>query len=182
MVPPQPGIAESVEAAAVRAPTWPLIITTGDNILLRSEAVNAVFESVTAPGTDAVAGLTTRSAVLAAHPEGQRRFYELADEGYANCNLYALASPRVLRAASIFREGGQFAKNPGRLLRAFGLMNVIRFRLGRTSLQKMFAHLSRRFGLSMRPVVLADGAHAIDVDNERTYAIAESLLKGRQAH
>lgn len=39
--------------------------------------------------------------------------------------------------------------------------------------------LSRRFGVKLRAVILADGAHAIDVDNERTYAIVDQLLPGR---
>jgi len=41
--------------------------------------------------------------------------------------------------------------------------------------------LSRRFGARVSAVVLADGAHAIDVDNERTYKIAALLLDRRAA-
>jgi hypothetical protein len=37
--------------------------------------------------------------------------------------------------------------------------------------------LSKRIGLKIEPVVFADGAQAIDVDNERTYGIAEQILK-----
>jgi hypothetical protein len=41
--------------------------------------------------------------------------------------------------------------------------------------------MSRRFGLKVVPTVLADGAHAIDVDNERTYRVAALLLEKRAA-
>jgi hypothetical protein len=41
--------------------------------------------------------------------------------------------------------------------------------------------LGRRFGVVASAVVLKDGAHAIDVDNERTYSIAAQLLAQRMA-
>jgi hypothetical protein len=40
--------------------------------------------------------------------------------------------------------------------------------------------LSRRFGLRIEAVLLEDGAHAIDVDNARTYRIAETVLRQKQ--
>ncbi|MFN9928030.1 MAG: hypothetical protein ACK53I_13955, partial [Phenylobacterium sp.] len=52
---------------------------------------------------------------------------------------------------------------------------------GRLTLRDAFARLSRRLRLRVAPVVLADGAHAIDVDNPRTYACAEQLLLRRAA-
>ena len=41
--------------------------------------------------------------------------------------------------------------------------------------------LGRRFGLRVSALVLADGAHAIDVDNRRTYDIAAGLMEKRAA-
>jgi hypothetical protein len=41
--------------------------------------------------------------------------------------------------------------------------------------------LGRRFGVEVSVLVLADGAHAIDVDNQRTYSIAAQLLDRRAA-
>ena len=41
--------------------------------------------------------------------------------------------------------------------------------------------LGRRFGVSASRVILADGAHAVDVDNERTYRIAALLMEKRAA-
>ena len=41
--------------------------------------------------------------------------------------------------------------------------------------------LGRRFNVRADAVVLKDGAHAIDVDNARTYSIAAQLLESRAA-
>jgi hypothetical protein len=52
--------------------------------------------------------------------------------------------------------------------------------LRRLSLAGAARRLSRRFGVPIAPVVLADGAHAIDVDNRRTYDVAAALLRARR--
>ena len=48
----------------------------------------------------------------------------------------------------------------------------MRFRL--VTLAGAMKLASRRFRLRFRAIVPADGAQAVDVDNERTYAIAEA--------
>jgi len=79
------------------------------------------------------------------------------------------------------RQGGQFVKFPSRMLKAFGLLNLIRFLLRINTQEKLFAHLSRRFGFSLVPVVLSDGHYAIDVDNERTLSVTEKILQRRES-
>ena len=166
-------IADSViDVAAGHA--GPLLVTTADNVLLKRESLDAVLDGLRS--SDAVIAMTTREAVLAAHPAGQRRFYEFRCGAYSNCNLYAMASGDALSAAEAFRSGGRFAKNAGRIVRAFGLINLILLRLRLVTLRIGLARVSRRLGVRIAPVVLEDGTQAIDVDNDRTYAVAEALL------
>lgn len=171
-------LADSVYAAA-RGSDSPVIVTTADNVLLTPAAVRRVAERLRA-GDDGVAALTRKEDVLAAHPEGQRRFYRFRDGSFSNCNLYGL-SRRGLAFAETFRTGGQFAKNPKRIALALGLINLVVMRLGILTLDQAMRRLSRRFGLKATAVVLEDGAHAVDVDNARTYAIAAQLLERRAA-
>jgi GTP:adenosylcobinamide-phosphate guanylyltransferase len=167
-------ITDSVGVAAA-GHEGPLLITTADNVLLAQDSIDAVLAGL--KGNDAVVAMTTREAVLAANPEGQRRFYEFRCGAYSNCNLYGLAGSEALKAAEAFRSGGRFAKNAGRIVRAFSLTNLILLRLRIITLQSGLARISRRLGVRIAPVVLADGSQAIDVDNDRTYAIAETLLQ-----
>ncbi len=169
-------ITDSVGVAAA-GHEGPLLITTADNVLLTCESIDAVLAGLKC--SDAVVAMTTREAVLAAHPEGQRRFYELRCGAYSNCNLYGLAGSQALAAAEAFRSGGRFAKNAGRIVRAFGLTNLILLRLRLISLQGGLARISRKLGVRIAPVVLADGSQAIDVDNDRTYAVVDTLLRTR---
>lgn len=173
-------LADSVYAAASGV-DGPMLITTSDNVLLTPGAARAVLEPLAA-GADVALALATQASVMAAHPEGQRRFYRFSDDAYSNCNLYALGGAGAMRVAESFRSGGQFAKKPLRMVVALGPINLILLLTKRLSLRGALRRLGRRFRLKVEPVILADGAHAIDVDNARTYACAEVLLaKRRQA-
>lgn len=174
-----PTITESAYASA-EGVRGPMILTTADNVNLTPHAVQRMLDAL-AGGADVALAMATREAVLAAHPQGQRRFYEFRDAGYANCNLYAFAGPEALKVAETFREGGQFAKNRKRLIRVIGRFNILLFVLRLASLEFSMKKLSRRFGARLTAVVLEDGAHAIDVDNPRTFGAAETILLAKKA-
>ena len=171
-----PNIVESV-LAATKDEDGPFIITTADNVLLTHDGFEQVRNAML--HSDGVIGVTTRDKVWAIHRQGQRGFYELKDDGFANCNLYGLANRKGIKAADIFREGGQFMSNKGRMVRAFGLFNIILMRLKLVTLAEGLARVGKRFGATISPVIFEDGALAIDVDNERTYAICEWVLGQR---
>lgn len=165
--------------AAVDAASFPIFITTADNVLLTPAAASQFLAG--SAGADVAVAFARKQSVLDAHPDGQRRFYRFSEDGYSNCNSYWIGSARALKAAEVFRSGGQFAKHPLRIVQAFGLINLIRFRYGIGTLDEAFRRFSRRFRLSIRPVILSDGAVAIDVDNARTLGVAETILAGRAA-
>lgn len=171
-------IVESV-LSGVEGQEAPFVVTTADNVLLSREAFKATLDALETH--DAAMNLATREAVLAVHNQAQRNFYEFRDGAYANCNLYGLADRHALRAAEAFREGGQFQKNPKRLLTAFGLVNILLFRFRLIGLQTAARRIGKRFGLRVAAVIQPDGSQAVDVDNERTYDIAAMVLERRGA-
>jgi GTP:adenosylcobinamide-phosphate guanylyltransferase len=175
-VPARFNLVDSIIAAAEGA-AFPLLVTTADNVLLSPQAVREFLTG--AAGADAAVAFATRESVLAAHSDGQRRFYRFGDAAYSNCNSYWLRDASVLGVAEPFRTGGQFAKHPLRIAGAFGIANLIRFRFGIGTLADAFARFSCRFGHVLRPVILDDGAVAIDVDNDRTLRVVEEILARR---
>lgn len=168
-------LADSVIAAMAQMEDGPTIITTADNALLTDAAIDDMASTLDGRADVAIA-LAPKSAVLEAHPDGQRRFYKFSDDHYSNCNLYGISGHDALKAAEIFRGGGQFAKKAGRIIESFGLINLLLLRSGWISLPGAMARISKRIGLTIKPVVLADGRNAIDVDNERSYRIVSGLL------
>ena len=175
-VPAQEHIVDSVVAAS-QTTGFPLLITTADNVLMTPNAVRRMADQGRGSQVHALVGMARKQDIHATHPEGQRRFYEFADGGFSNCNMFWIGSQKALRATEAFRHGGQFAKKPERIIKAFGIINLLRFRLGRHSLAQMFAFISRRFGVEVQALVFeGEGRLAIDVDNERTHRVAEEVL------
>jgi GTP:adenosylcobinamide-phosphate guanylyltransferase len=171
----QPNIVDSVVAAS-RTAGFPLLITTADNVLMTAEGMRAIAQMGARGGADAIAMMAERSDILAAHPDGQRRFYGFRGGAYSNCNLFWLASERALRATDSFRLGGQFAKHKRRAVKALGLTTLFLYATRLLTLEGMFRHFSRRFGVRILALVTRDGRLAIDVDNERTHRVAEEIL------
>lgn len=168
---------------ALESVTFPVLITTSDNVLLSTASIEEIDARARAEHADVAVAMARREDVLAAHPDGQRKFYRCACGEYSNCNAYWIGSVRALAPAELFRSGGQFVKYPMRVVKAFGLAGVIeivRFRYGLSRLDDSFRRLSRRFGLTMRPVIMSDGATAIDVDHERSRKVAEEVIAARR--
>ncbi len=172
-------IVDSVFSGAEGA-DFPLLITTADNCLVTPEGYSEFISKCLAADAGGAAGLARDEQVKAADPIGQKRFYRFQDGAFSNCNMYWLGNEKALGAVEIMREGGQFVKYPSRIIKAFGLLNLIRFRMGWGSKEKLFAQISRRFGVKLVPIELSDGHYAIDVDNERTFNVTERILKRRE--
>ena len=173
LIPAAANLTDSV-LAATQGHDGPVLITTADHALLSLQSIDHMLTALA--DHDGALAMAPQRAVLAAHAEGQRRFYQFRDGGYSNCNLYGLAGPTALRAADIFRGGGQFARKTSRVIEAFGLVNLILLRLRVVSLAEGLRRVSRRLGVNIAPVILSDGSQAIDVDNDRTYAAVSQLL------
>lgn len=183
LIPAHASITDSLYAAA-EGVTGPILVTTADNVNVSAQAVAEIMAPI-ALGADVTLGLATREAVLAARGETVSPAtahvgpYRFRDGAFSNCNIYAFSGPHVLRAAETFREGGQFSKDRGRLIRAVGLFNVALMAAKLLTLPGAMRRLSGRFGVKLEAVLLSDGAQAVDVDNFRTYALAETLLARR---
>jgi len=168
-------IVESVVEAS-RTTGFPLLITTADNVLMTVEGFRAIAEAGSAPGVDGVVMMAEKEDILAAHPDGQRRFYRFRGGAYSNCNLFWITGEQSFVGIGSFRYGGQFAKRKMDAVRALGLGALLLYLSGLVTLEGMFRHFSRRFGIRIVPLVAKDGRLAIDVDNERTHRVAEEIL------
>lgn len=172
-------IVDSVFAGAEGA-DFPVLITTADNCLVTPEGYTEFIDKCLAAGAGGASALARKEDVQAADPQGQSKFYQFRDGAFSNCNMYWMGSKAALGAAEIMRQGGQFVKFPSRIIKAFGFMNLIRFRLGTGSKEQLFAQISKRFGVKLVPIEVSDGHYAIDVDNERTYTVTDTILKRRE--
>lgn len=169
-------------AASVRAATqgWDgaVLVTTADHALLSPGAIDAMIAAL--ESADVAFSLAPRAAVEATHPRAGRGFIALHDGDYAACDLYGMASPRFVGAVRIFGGTRAAGQDGARIRRAVGVMGMVLVRLGMETLAGALARASRRLGMRVRAVILEDGTQAIDVDDDRTYAIVRDLLERRE--
>ena len=158
---------------------YPVIITTADNPLLSVDMLTHFCRELEQRKVDAAAAMTRAGVMRAKYPDGQRRFYGFRDDEYSNCNLYALVNPRALNAAKVFQHGGQFRKKIIRILRAFGLFNLILYKLQVLTLDGFATRLSRSFGIRLAFIEMPFAEAPIDVDNERTLRVAREIIGRR---
>jgi GTP:adenosylcobinamide-phosphate guanylyltransferase len=161
---------------ATRVAGFPLLITTADNVLMTVEGLHSIAERGSESETDGVIMMAREKDIMAAHSDGQRRFYRFRDGGFSNCNLFWITAESSLHGTAMFRHGGQFAKKKSRAVRTLGLMALLLYITRAVTLDGMFRHIGRRLGIKLVPLVTPDGRLAIDVDNERTHRVAEEIL------
>lgn len=154
-----------------------MLVTTADNALLTPEAVLAMVDAGRKHDA-AFVGVARREAIESAHSGGKGRYYEFADGAFSNCNLFWISSRDTLHAAESFKEGGQFLKVKGRLLKTFGLANLLLYRCKVMTIEQMFERVSRRFECQIVPLILPDGRLAIDVDDARSLQMVEEIMAG----
>lgn len=165
--------------ASVEGRDFPVLITTGDNVLMTPDALRDFHAFALAQGVDAAAMFARKEDILAAHPEGQPRFWKFRDGEFSGCNTFWLKDRAALSVAEIFRGGGQFLKFPKRFINAFGLSNLIGFQLRLFNTDRMLARVSKRFGKQVKVRIADNGELAIDVDTEFSHLVAERLLRKR---
>ena len=159
---------------------FPLLITTADNALHTTEMINFFCKEVLTLAPDAAIALTPASVILEAYPEGKRAFYPLKDEDWSACNLYALMTEKALVATRAFEGGGQFGKNPQRILKAFGLVFMILYRFKLATIATLGKRLSRRWGIDLKLISMPFADAPIDVDNLGDVELTKKILKARR--
>ncbi|MEM1196208.1 MAG: hypothetical protein AAGH57_08905 [Pseudomonadota bacterium] len=168
------------QAVAEIEDPYPIIISTGDNALHETHYIDHFCADFLASEGDGFAGFTPAQTILDAYPDGKRAFHELKDGGWSSCNLYGLKNDKSMAAAKAFETGGQFGKQPRRLLEAMGLSFVIKYKFKLTTLQGLANHLSRRWKLTLKPIMMPFADAPIDVDNVGDFHRTERILKKRR--
>lgn len=171
---------ESVKDAMADRTRFPIIICTADNALQTVEMVDHFCVNFEHADCDVAVALTPAEVIWAKYPDGQRRPYTFKDGKYSNCNLFGLRTPQSVAAAEAFRGGGQFGKSKARIFKAFGLINLLMYHYTLVTLDDVFARLSKRFRVTVVPIIMPFAEAPIDVDNERTERIAREVLAERR--
>jgi GTP:adenosylcobinamide-phosphate guanylyltransferase len=155
---------------------WPMLVTTADHALLDAAMIDQFCRE--AEGADLAIGVVTKSALQKRLPQSRRTWIGLRRGKYTGANLFALGSPRSLKAVALWREVEQDRKKGWRLLLALGwpgLLGLLRLR----TLDQVLTAMGRRLGLTLSAVRLDDPLAAVDVDKPQDYDLVTAILERR---
>lgn len=157
----------------------PLLLTTADHALLRSEWVRDFIERV--PDADVTALLAERSVVERDAPATRRTWLRFADGDWSGCNLFWLATPAADAALALWSAVERDRKRPWRIVRRLGPGLLLRYLLGRLTLAEAVAALGRRAAVRARIVASPYGLAAVDVDKPADLDLVRGMVDARAA-
>jgi GTP:adenosylcobinamide-phosphate guanylyltransferase len=158
----------------------PVLVTTADHALLTAAMINHFCAEARRSGCDVVAGVARYELIAAAFPGSRRTVTKLRDGGYCGCNLFAFLTPQARQAADFWRKVEKERKKPLRVIKVIGAVAVLRYLLGRLTLEQALAKLSRRMKLQAGVVRMPSAEAAVDVDKVEDWLLVESILAKRK--
>jgi len=157
----------------------PVLITTADHPLLNARIIDHFCRESAASGADLTVGLTPYRLVSEAFPDMKKTVLRFREGSYCGCNLFAFLTPQARGFARHWRRVESDRKNPLKMIRLLGWGAVIRYLLGRLSLEDALHSLSSQFNLNIRAVILPYAEAAVDVDSVRDHYIVQEKLTSR---
>lgn len=162
----------------------PMIVVTADIPLLRTEMVDDFCEQMLAGDADLAIGMAPMDLAIQRFPEAASTctFHEFRDGRYTTCNIYGVGDGNALKVARVLETGGQFRKKRWRIVKAFGLVSFFMYVLKLRTFAGVMDHIGKRFGVTVRGIVLNYAEAGIDVDNAPTFHLAEAILQRQDQH
>jgi len=153
----------------------PVLVTTADHPLLTAQIVDHFLDGALQSGADLAVGIVTFSTVQDKFPKAKKTVTRFRDGNFCGCNLFAFLTPDSRRVAAVWRQVEQQRKNPLRIISQLGWWSVLRYLLGRLTLDQALAKLSERLDVKIRPVHLPFPEAAIDVDSIADQQLVEEI-------
>jgi hypothetical protein len=154
----------------------PMLVTTADHALLRSEWVRAFLDD--APrDADVCILLARRETVERDAPTTRRTWLRFADGDWSGCNLFLLATPRAAAALALWQQVERDRKRPWRIVMRLGPGMLLRYVLRRLTLAEAVARIGATAGIKAAIVESPFGLAAVDVDKPADLDLVRALVR-----
>jgi molybdopterin-guanine dinucleotide biosynthesis protein A len=158
------------------------LVTTADHPLLTPEMVRHFLASAESSAADVAVGVVEASHFRARFPRVRRTFIPLGDDAVTGANLFYFRSPAAAAAARFWVRVEVVRKRPWRMVALFGPGTLLRFALGRLSLDAAVERVSAAMGVRAAAVRMPFAECAIDVDGAADLEAAARVLAARRAN
>jgi hypothetical protein len=157
-----------------------VLLTTADHALLSSQVIDYFCAQACTTDHDLLVALAPHELVATAYPGVHRTRLRFSDRDYCTCNLYAFMTPRSRAITSFWRNVESQRKRPWRIFAILGWWPVIKYLLGRLSLQEALDRVSAILEMKIGVVILPYANAAVDVDTEADWRLVQRILKEKE--
>jgi len=177
---PETGPSASALAAIKQLDHFPALVTAADHALLTAEMVDDFCSRARQLEVDVVVGLVPYALVQSAFPESKRTVSRFSNGRYCGSNLFAILTPKGAAAPAFWSQLEAERKRPWRMASKIGAGTLMRYLLGRLSLENAMNSLSEIMGCTVGSVIIENPRAAVDVDSVDDLRLAEKLLLADQ--
>jgi len=155
----------------------PVLLTTSDHALLNDRIVDHFCRQARDSGCDLLVALAPHHLVQTAYPSVRRTVLRFSDQACCSCNLFAFMTPASRSVAGFWTRVESQRKKPWRVMSILGWWFVLRYLLGRLSLEQALSRVSRILGMKVGAVIMPFPEAAVDVDTENDLRFVQQLLE-----
>jgi len=177
---PETGPSASALAGIEKLNRFPTLLTAADHALLTAEIVDDFCARASELDVDVVFGLVPYALVRAAFPESRRTVLRFSDGLYCGSNLFAILTGEGKAGPAFWRSLEADRKRPWRMAMKIGPTLLLKFFLGRLTLDSVLESLSRAMGCRVGCVVIENPRVAVDVDSLADRDLAVKILRGEK--
>lgn len=153
----------------------PLLVTTADHALLRTECT-ACFIAAVSADADAAVLLARRQTVERDVGRTKRTYFRFADDAWSGCNLFYLSTPKAGAAVKFWQSVERDRKRPWRIVRRLGPMLLLRYLMGRLTLASAVMRLGKIGGFRAQIIESSSGLAAVDVDTPADLDLVRRII------
>ncbi|MFC1740362.1 nucleotidyltransferase family protein [Pseudomonadota bacterium] len=175
-IPPRPGPSASALAGIEKLKRFPVLLTAGDHALLTPAIVEDFCARAAELDVDVVFGIAPYPRVRAAFPESKRTVLRFSDGSYCGTNLFAILTREGMAGPAFWTRLEADRKHPWKMARKIGFGLLLRFFLGRLTLDSVLESLSRAMGCRVGCVIIENPRVAVDVDSVADRDLAVRIL------
>lgn len=159
------------DALCTLRPEDRVLLTTADHPLLSANIVNEFCTRSAEQDADVVFGLAPYSLVQDAYPEMKKTVLRLKEGEFCGCNLFAFLTLSGREAANFWRRLESHRKNPVRVISFLGWFTVVKYILGKLTLEDALDAFTHKLGIRVGAVILPYAEAAVDVDSVSDYRL-----------
>lgn len=155
-----------------------VLISTADIPLINSEVVDGLVRACVERGGDLFYPVLERSMMEGRFPSTRRTYGTLRDGTFTGGNLFVVDWTVLEREAPTAEALIRARKNPLKMAQTLGLGFLLGLVLGRLTIAQLEAHVSRKFRVTARAMVVPWPEIGIDVDKPEDLELVEGYLTG----